>query len=284
MATAQALGNDIPHEYEQPHHYITDVEERKMLFSKIRQLLSQTIGVNSTVLALFMVIPLSEMRPLVERLAEYDPSSEAVLGRFILSSTYKSLISDLQFASHSIAIFLAKQTAIIASKIPSATTTPESATKKRKREANTAQPETPSPLQKQVLTSSAESQPAIEPGETARQKSSPTSQILPGKTGSVPGSPASRSRDAVNRAYRTRRPIRTLDPCTIKVQLHWLRRSTTKPTAVSYDTSNDISSLCGGETDYQSWGRAPVAYRFYGIPLRTGQIFTIRANDPEDLP
>ncbi|CAK7273589.1 hypothetical protein SEPCBS119000_005738 [Sporothrix epigloea] len=365
MATAQVLGNDIPYEFEQPHHYITDVEERQRLFSEIQPLISQTVDVNSTALAVFMVIPLSEMRPLVERLAEYDPSSIEDVDRFKSSSTYISLISYLQLAPRGIATFLAKQTTIAASKTPSATTTPESATKKRKREVIAAQPETPSPLQKRVLFSNAEGQPIFELGETARQKTSPISPSLPKETDCPPDSPATRSRHAVKKA-KTRdghiciltgtdspeaahiypfsadersgrtiylnmlisfwgkdkaeawssqylksrvtespknllclnrqlhfwwgkcrlalKPLRTLDPCTIKVQLHWLRRSITKPKTVSDGSFDDISSLCGGENDYQSWGQPPVAHRKSGLPLRTGQIFTIRAEDPEDLP
>ncbi|CAK7269539.1 hypothetical protein SEPCBS119000_003619 [Sporothrix epigloea] len=85
------------------------------------------------------------------------------------------------------------------------------------------------------------------------------------------------------------RPIRTLDPCTIKVQLHWLRRAGTTPDAPSTESLHDLSLLCGGgkdgnDIDFHSWGEQPLAHRKSGLPLRTGQIFTIRAQDPEDLP
>ncbi|CAK7564432.1 MAG: hypothetical protein SEPTF4163_002323, partial [Sporothrix epigloea] len=36
--------------------------------------------------------------------------------------------------------------------------------------------------------------------------------------------------------------------------------------------------------DLETWGPQPVAHRKSGLPLRTGQIFTIRAENPEDLP
>ncbi|CAK7273591.1 hypothetical protein SEPCBS119000_005739 [Sporothrix epigloea] len=53
---------------------------------------------------------------------------------------------------------------------------------------------------------------------------------------------------------------------------------------LSNGSLDDISALCGGGTDFESWGRPPVAHRKSGLPLETGQIFTIRAENPEDLP
>ncbi|CAK7273584.1 hypothetical protein SEPCBS119000_005735 [Sporothrix epigloea] len=325
METVKVLTNDIPHDFEHPHHYITDVEERQQLFSKIRPLISQTVDVNSTVLATFMVIPLSEMRPIVERLAEYNPSSMEDVNRYIISSTHRSLISNLCFASPAIAAFLAKQ----------------------------------------ITVNIVNGQPVFEIVEAAHQKSSPILPSLPEETGCPPDITATPSHDAVRRAkardghtcvltgidspeavhiypssadersgrtiylnmlvsfwgeekaeawsnqyfnsgvtespknllclnrqlhywWRTcrlaLRPIQTLDPYTIKVQVHWLRPSATKPTAVSGGSFDDISSLCGGENDYRSWGQPPVVHRKSGLPLRTGQIFTIQAEDPEDLP
>ncbi|CAK7273585.1 hypothetical protein SEPCBS119000_005736 [Sporothrix epigloea] len=80
------------------------------------------------------------------------------------------------------------------------------------------------------------------------------------------------------------RPMRTLDPCIIKLHMHWLRRPSTRSNLFSDGGFDDISSLCGGDGDYRSWGRPPVAHRKSGLPLRTGQIFTVRAEDPDDLP
>ena len=80
------------------------------------------------------------------------------------------------------------------------------------------------------------------------------------------------------------RPIRTLDPCTIKLQLHWLRHACTRPTAPLSGTFDDIRLLCGGEDGLKTWGPQPLAHRKSGLPLRTGQIFTIRAENPKDLP
>ncbi|CAK7563928.1 MAG: hypothetical protein SEPTF4163_001810 [Sporothrix epigloea] len=361
------LASDIPYEFEEPHNYITDVNERQRLFAKIRPLIAQTVTVNSTVLAIFMVYPLSELRSLAESLAEYDPCSDEDLRRYISSRTQPFLLSSLSYAHEAIAGFLAKSTKSTASKSPSGAATPESTTRKRKRQVDAAQPETPSPLQKRVLLANAEGQPALEAGESelARETSPGTPSSPLERTGSNPPSPVTRSRHAVRKAKdrdghmciltgtdnpeaahiypfsagpaagRTKyitmlvcfwgkekadawsrqycatsvtdsaknllclnsqlhfwwgtcrlalRPIRTLDPCTIKLQLHWLRRSRTKPTAPLSGTFDDIHLLCGGEDDLETWGPQPVAYRKSGLPLQTGQIFTIRAESPEDLP
>ncbi|CAK7565232.1 MAG: hypothetical protein SEPTF4163_003144 [Sporothrix epigloea] len=361
----KVLASDIPYEFEEPHNYITDVNERQRLFAKIRPLIARTMSVNSTVLAIFMVYPLSELRSLAESLAGYDTSSEEDLERYAFSNPF--LISILNFAHEAIAGFLAKSTKSNASKSPSRATTPESTTRKRKRQVDAAQPETPSPLQKRVLPVNAEGQPALEAGEfeLARETSPGTPSSPLEKTGSNPPSPVTRSRNAVRKAKdrdghkciltgtdnpeaahiypfsagpasgRTKyiamlvsfwgkekaaawsrqccaasvtesaknllclnsqlhfwwgtcrlalRPIRTLDSCAIKLQLHWLRRSRTRPTAPLSGTSDDIRLLCGGEDDLKNWGPQPVAHRKSGLPLRTGQIFTIRAESPEDLP
>ncbi|CAK7275561.1 hypothetical protein SEPCBS57363_006760 [Sporothrix epigloea] len=363
----RVLASDIPYEFEEPHNYIMDVNERQRLFAKIRPLIAHTVDVNSTVLAVFMVYPLSELRSLVESLAEYDSSSAEDLKRYIYSSTQPFLLFCLKSAHEAIAGFLARSTKSTASKSPSRAATPESTTRKRKRQNDAAQPETPSPLQKRVLLANAEGQPAIEADESsfARETSPGTPSSPLGKMASTPPSPITRSRNAVKRAKdrdshkciltgtdnpesahiypfsagpasgRTKyinmlvnfwgkeksdawlrqccttsvtesaknllclnsqlhfwwgtcrlalRPIRTLDPCTIKLQLHWLRRARTRPTTPLSGTSDDIRLLCGGEDDLETWGPQPVAHRMSGLPLRTGQIFTIRAENPEDLP
>ncbi|CAK7275151.1 hypothetical protein SEPCBS57363_006534, partial [Sporothrix epigloea] len=48
----------------------------------------------------------------------------------------------------------------------------------------------------------------------------------------------------------------------------------------SYDRA--MKALCGGDT--RGWGPAEVAHRRSGLRIRTGQLFTIRADKPEDLP
>ncbi|CAK7273582.1 hypothetical protein SEPCBS119000_005733 [Sporothrix epigloea] len=354
------LAADFSYEFERPLDYITDVEERQRLFAKIRPFLPDTIRMNSTVLAVFMVYPLTEMRSLYDSLAEYDPTSNADLKHYYFSSTWLLLHDGLENAHKAIKGFLAKPAARTESPLIAL----ESAAQKRKRSPET-QPETPSPLRKKVFLINAEEQPASEPGKLPRQESPFVSPKLPENTGMLPVSPATRSRNAVKRAkerddhlciltgtddpeaahifplsagkadgtkYRISqlammwgdekatawkqkflnpwviespknliclsrqlhhwwrtcrlalRPIQSLDPCTIKVQLHWLRPSTTMPMALSSGSYDDISSLCGGENDYGSWGQPPVAHRKSGLPLQTGQIFTIRAEDPVDLP
>ncbi|CAK7273579.1 hypothetical protein SEPCBS119000_005731 [Sporothrix epigloea] len=369
------LSADIPYEFEPPLDYITDVEERQRLFTKIRPVLPDTIQMNSTVLAVFMVYPLTEMRSLCDSLTD-EPTSSADLGRYGssrlllyggLENAHKAIkgcktVRILPSSHHS----LISQVTVLA-KTATRTASPsialENAAQKRKRSPE-AQPETPSPRRKKVLLSF-EEQPASKSRELSRQKSPSVSPKLPENTGMLPVSPATRSRNAVKRAkerdgnlciltgtddpeaahifpfsagkadgtkYRISqlatmwgdekatawkqrfldprvtespknllclnrqlhfywgtsrlalKPIRSLDPCTIKVQLHWLRPSATNPMAVSEGSFDDISSLCGGENDFQSWGQPPVAHRKSGLPLQTGQIFTIRAEDPEDLP
>ncbi|CAK7269608.1 hypothetical protein SEPCBS119000_003657 [Sporothrix epigloea] len=361
----KVFASDIPFEFERPQDYISDVEERQRLFSKIRPLISQTVQVNSTVLAIFMVCPLSELRLLAESLAEYDPLSEEDRERYKSSSTRESIESGLKHAAQAVAGFLTKPTSSCSTKASSAATTPESTGKERKRQADAAQPETPSPLRKRVLAANTEGQPLFEAGESRRQNSTAVTPSPPEKTRKVSGSPATRNCSAVKRAkardghlcvlsgsvdpeaahiypfsagqdserteyianlacfwgkeradawsrqFRSAhitespknllclnrqlhfwwgacrlalRPIRSLDPCAIKLQVHWLRRSITRPRSLSSENFKDISSLCGGGPDYQSWGQSPAAYRRSGLPLQTGQIFTIRADSTEDLP
>lgn len=83
------------------------------------------------------------------------------------------------------------------------------------------------------------------------------------------------------------KPVRTLELNAIKVQLHWLQPSSTTPEAVVDSPSVDthcLQAMWGDGNDSKSWGRPPVVHRKSGLPLGTGQLFTIRAKDPADLP
>ncbi|CAK7269535.1 hypothetical protein SEPCBS119000_003617 [Sporothrix epigloea] len=334
----EVMAADLDHEREHPEDYITNLEERQRLFSKIRPFLPKTVEVNATVMAIFMVLPLLQMQSLADKLAEYDPLSEEDVARYSASSTYRSLEHGLKYAVEAIASFLGKSTKLL--KTPSPMTTPDSG------------------------------QPGFEGGQSASPTDHHVSPSLPDDANSYRSYPAGRYDTAVGRTeardgYKcvltetedplatrifprsaspatnraryiaklvslwgdekadawmrqssslsvtesprnllcmTRqhglwwrmcrlalRPMRTSDPCTIKVQLHWLRRADTTPDTPLSGSMSDLSLLCGvgengAENDFQSWRKQPVAYRKSGLPLRTGQIFTIRAEDPADLP
>lgn len=67
------------------------------------------------------------------------------------------------------------------------------------------------------------------------------------------------------------------------VQFHWLKRGTARPGDVIGDLSLDsVMHLVGGGDD--GWGPAQVAHHDSGIPIQTGDLFTIRADTPENLP
>ncbi|CAK7274727.1 hypothetical protein SEPCBS119000_006321 [Sporothrix epigloea] len=368
---AKAMASDIPFEYERPQHYICDVEERRRLFAEIKPFFPFVVEANSTLLAIFMVCPLSELRSLADSLAEYDLSSDEGRLRYEYSPPYISLIYSLKDAIGAIAEFLAKPTKNTTPrttpKNASPATTPKGVAQKRKREASEGQSGTPSPLHKRVLPANTEGGPAVRSVEPVSQEIPAASPSTPENAGIILASPTTRSRNAAIRAkardgnvclltgtenpeaahiypfsaglkrestqidhiatlasfwgqeradaWRSQfrssrvtespknllslnnqihfwwgagrlalRPMQTLDPCTIKVQLHWLRRSARRPTMLSNGSLDDISALCGGGTDFESWGRPPVAHRKSGLPLETGQIFTIRADDPQDLP
>jgi len=75
------------------------------------------------------------------------------------------------------------------------------------------------------------------------------------------------------------KPLRKT-PEAVVVQWHWLKRAVLKPrTHIRPD--QDIF-LQAGLTD-QNWGEC-LAHRRSGVPIRTGQTFILRAENPEDLP
>lgn len=69
------------------------------------------------------------------------------------------------------------------------------------------------------------------------------------------------------------------------VQWHWLRPTTFKPRErfSRFKSTESILETAGLLTD-KSWGAGLLAHRESGIPTRTGQIFTIKADKAEDLP
>jgi len=79
------------------------------------------------------------------------------------------------------------------------------------------------------------------------------------------------------------KPLRCPDDNSIVVQWHWLKTATLKPwdRAPCHEPTASILERAG-LTD-KNWGER-LAHRESGIPIRTGQIFTIRAENPEDLP
>ncbi|CAK7275585.1 hypothetical protein SEPCBS119000_006752, partial [Sporothrix epigloea] len=259
----KAMASDIPVEYGQPQHYICDAEERRRLFAEIKPFFPFVVEANSTVLAVFMVCPLSELRSLAESLSEYDVSSEDGRLRYECSPPYFSLWFGLRDACVAIAGFLAKPTRKTTPRTASPVTTPRGVAQKRKRKASEGQSGTPSPLHKRVLPANTEGGPAVRSAEPVSQEIPAVSPSTPEKTVLIPASPAIRSHNAATRAKT---------------------RDDRRPTMLSSGSLDEISALCGGGTDSESWGRPPVAHRKSGLPLETGQIFTIRAEDPEDLP
>jgi hypothetical protein len=66
----------------------------------------------------------------------------------------------------------------------------------------------------------------------------------------------------------------------VVVQWHWLKKPVLKPKVVIRTGYDPL--LQAGLID-QNWGDC-LAHRKSGMPIRTGQTFTIRAENPEDLP
>ncbi|CAK7567468.1 MAG: hypothetical protein SEPTF4163_005433 [Sporothrix epigloea] len=287
---------------EEPHDYITDVNERQRLFSKIRPLIAQTVSVSSTVLAIFMVYPLSELRSLAERLAEFDTNSDEDLKRPCQIDQEHRLKVTLQGESD-----FARETS----------------------------PGTPlSPLEK---TGSNETSPVTHSRNAVRKAKDrdnhtciltgadnpEAAHIYPLSAGPASGRKkyitmlvsfwGKEKADAWSRQYWATsvtespknllclscqlhfwwstcrlalRPIRTLDPCTIKLQLHWLRHACTRPTAPLSGTFDDIRLLCGGEDGLKTWGPQPLAHRKSGLPLLESAASSshIGAAEAEDAP
>ncbi|KAM0426986.1 hypothetical protein ACHAPT_007884 [Fusarium lateritium] len=66
----------------------------------------------------------------------------------------------------------------------------------------------------------------------------------------------------------------------IRVQFHWLKRSPFKPKSVL--TGVDIHDQAG--LDDSQWGHELFFHRKSGMPLETGQVFHISAQNPADIP
>jgi len=81
------------------------------------------------------------------------------------------------------------------------------------------------------------------------------------------------------------KPLKPLgqDNNSIVVQWHWLKPTMFKPKdrTCRYDSTATILEKAGLMD--KNWGTR-LAHRESGVPIRTGQIFTIRADNPEDLP
>ncbi|KAK4064901.1 uncharacterized protein Triagg1_8900 [Trichoderma aggressivum f. europaeum] len=77
------------------------------------------------------------------------------------------------------------------------------------------------------------------------------------------------------------KPLRELADGTVQVQLHWLNKSTLKPT----EDCNNISLAkdSAGIRENQSWGTI-TAHRQSGLPLETGQVFNLSALYRDNIP
>lgn len=80
------------------------------------------------------------------------------------------------------------------------------------------------------------------------------------------------------------KPLRQLDDGSVVVQFHWLKCHQIKPTTQFDGNFNDFMKKAGLE-DNSAWGDI-LAYGKDGMPLRTGQIFTLKADkdNPELVP
>ncbi|KAL7923248.1 hypothetical protein ACQKWADRAFT_290374 [Trichoderma austrokoningii] len=78
------------------------------------------------------------------------------------------------------------------------------------------------------------------------------------------------------------KPLRQLADGSVIVQLHWLKRHQIKSTATWEGTIDELMQRAGLE-DNSAWGEM-LAYKKDGLPLKTGQIFTLKADKPELVP
>ncbi|KAM0510952.1 hypothetical protein ACHAPE_010383 [Trichoderma viride] len=80
------------------------------------------------------------------------------------------------------------------------------------------------------------------------------------------------------------KPLRQLEDGSVVVQLHWLKRHQIQPTTKFEGSVNDFMKNAGLE-DNSAWGDI-LAYGKDGLPFRTGQTFTLRADKdrPELVP
>lgn len=76
------------------------------------------------------------------------------------------------------------------------------------------------------------------------------------------------------------KPLRQLDDGSVVVQFHWLKRHQLRSTTKFGGNFDDFMQKAGLE-DNAAWGDI-LAHRKSGLPLKTGQIFTLRA--PADKP
>lgn len=73
----------------------------------------------------------------------------------------------------------------------------------------------------------------------------------------------------------------------VEVQFHWLKRAQTKPLQPLHCAADSppLSYLTHAGVTTESWGDGlNLAHRMSGVPIRTGQVFTLRADDPREKP
>lgn len=75
------------------------------------------------------------------------------------------------------------------------------------------------------------------------------------------------------------KPLRKIDNGVV-VQWHWLKQTTLKPKTLIADDDDFLGRA--GLVD-QAWGEQ-LAHRRSGMVLKTGQTFTIMADNPDDVP
>lgn len=81
------------------------------------------------------------------------------------------------------------------------------------------------------------------------------------------------------------KPLRQMIDGSIIVQFHWLKSPCIMPSTPlpSGDMDMDDWLHKAGLADNSSWGNIK-SHRWSGIPIETGQIFTLKANNPNHIP
>lgn len=78
------------------------------------------------------------------------------------------------------------------------------------------------------------------------------------------------------------KPLRQLHDGSVVVQFHWLKRHQIKLTTEFKGSTNDFMQNAGLE-DNSAWGEI-LAHKESGLPLTTGQVFTLKADKAELVP
>ncbi|UKZ66149.1 uncharacterized protein TrAtP1_007325 [Trichoderma atroviride] len=79
------------------------------------------------------------------------------------------------------------------------------------------------------------------------------------------------------------KPLRKLDDGSVVVQFHWLKAGRLRPAQRQNDVDLDLILAKAGLGSITTWGYM-LAHRASGLRLKTGQVFTLTANDSAHMP